>query len=153
MKKALFANTLFCMGCHSCEVACKQIHGLPAGVFRIKIERIGPEYNKNGKLAMKFKIIRCLQCEKPSCVDACPIGALKKRNDGIVVVDKNLCNGCKQCIKACPIHAIWFNEENGTIEKCDLCSDKNLEIPFCVKHCIGKVLHYEDIGNSLWVPW
>jgi Fe-S-cluster-containing dehydrogenase component len=144
VKKALLADTDFCVGCHSCEVACKQIHKLPIGVFRIKVEKIGPEYT-NGKLEMKFKIIRCQQCEKPPCVEACPVKALKKRNDGIVIVDTTLCNGCKLCIETCPIKAIWFNEESGTIEKCDLCSEMNLEIPFCVKHCMGKVLSYETI--------
>lgn len=147
MKRALMADTHFCVGCHSCEVACKQIHGLPPGVFRIKVEKIGPEY-KNGKLAMEFKIIRCLQCEKPPCVDACPVKALKKRDDGIVILDKALCNGCKICMETCPFQAIWFNEESGTIEKCDLCYEKNLEIPFCVKHCMGKVLYCDESTNG-----
>lgn len=141
-----------CIGCHSCEVACKQINDLPPGVFRIKVEEAGPKYNANGKIIMRFRVVRCTQCEKPQCVDACPKGALKKREDGIVVLDKTLCTGCKTCIDACPIHAIWFNPETGKIEKCDLCVDKGLDEPFCMKHCITRSLH--NINNRLpWIPW
>lgn len=151
-KNAVMANAHFCVGCHSCEIACKQINNLPTGVFRIKVEKVGPQYKK-GKLAMKFKVIRCTQCEKPQCVDVCPMGALNKREDGIVTVDKSLCNGCKKCIEICPIHAIWFNPDTGKIEKCDLCIDKNLETPFCVKHCMSKALYYNDICYPLGIPW
>lgn len=152
-RKMLFADTRFCVGCHSCEIACKQIHGLPEGVFRIKVVKIGPKPNRNGKLVTKFRLIRCTQCEKPPCVDACPTEALMKRKDGIVVVDESLCNGCRRCVDACPIRAIWFNPEKGTIEKCDLCVDKNLETPFCVKHCMSKVLYCDDTGRSALIPW
>jgi tetrathionate reductase subunit B len=141
-KKTIMINGQLCVGCHSCEIACKQIYELPVGVFRIKIERVGPEYDKNGKLSMKFKIILCTQCDKPKCIEACSTGALKKRDDSIVTVDKSLCNGCKQCVEACPTHAIWFNPNTGSIEKCDLCASKGLEIPFCVKHCMGKAISY-----------
>lgn len=152
-KKMLLINSNLCVGCHSCEVACKQIHELPAGVFRIKIEKIGPNHNKNGKMLMKFRLIQCTQCEKPQCVGVCSTGALKKRRDGIVTVNTNLCSGCKQCIEACPIHAIWFNPNTGKIEKCDLCVGKNLEAPFCAKHCMSQALYYTDINYLPGIPW
>lgn len=152
-KKTIVANSYLCAGCHSCEVACKQINNLPAGVFRIKIEKIAPHYVSNGVLKMKFKIVRCTHCEKPLCVNVCPTGALNKRGDGMVTMDKDLCNGCKKCIDACPIHAVWFNPETGKIEKCDLCFDKKLEEPFCVKHCMSKALRYSNPGYSLGIPW
>lgn len=152
-KKTIVVNPRLCVGCHSCEVACKQINKLPIGVFRIKVERNGPCYDKNGKLTIRFRIVRCTQCEKPRCVFACPIKALKKQNSGVVTVDKDLCNGCGECIEACPIHAIWLNPETGKIEKCDMCVDKNLEIPPCVKHCMSKALCYNDPYYPLGIPW
>ncbi|MEM1550987.1 MAG: 4Fe-4S dicluster domain-containing protein [Candidatus Bathyarchaeia archaeon] len=149
----LISTPNLCIGCHSCEIACKQINSLPLGVFRIKVEEMGPKCNTNGNLIMKFRIVKCTQCEKPRCVNVCPMGALRKREDGIVVVDRSLCTGCKACINACPIHAIWFNPETGKIEKCDLCVDKGLDEPFCIKHCVTKALR-EGINNRLsWIPW
>ncbi len=142
-----------CIGCHSCEVACKQINNLPLGVFRIKVEDVEPKYNANGKIMMRIRIVRCTQCEKPQCVNICPRGALRKREDGVVVVEKSLCTGCKICIDACPIHAIWFNPETGKIEKCNLCVDKEISEPFCAKHCITGALRYSISNSSSWIPW
>ncbi|MEM1587064.1 MAG: 4Fe-4S dicluster domain-containing protein [Candidatus Bathyarchaeia archaeon] len=149
----LISTPSLCIGCRSCEVACKQLHNLPPGVFRVKVEEMGPKYNANGKIIMRFRVVRCTQCEKPQCVDACPNGALMKRGDGIVVVDKSLCAGCKICIDACPINAIWFNPETRKIEKCDMCADKGLDEPFCIKHCMTKALRNSISNRISWIPW
>lgn len=153
VRKVLIANSRMCVGCYSCEIACREINKLPEGVYRIKVVKNSTEHNQNSKQLMNFKLIRCMQCERPQCLEVCPTKALKKQEDGIVVVDKSLCNGCKKCIEACPIHAIWFNPETGIIEKCDVCADKNFEIPFCVKHCSSKALNYIDPGPLSWIPW
>ena len=153
MAKKIIVNPQLCVGCHSCEVACKQINKLPVGVFRIKVEKNGPCYGKNGKLTIRFRIMLCTQCEKPKCVYACPTEALKKQNHGVVTIDKNLCNGCGKCIEACPIHAIWLNQETGKIEKCDMCINKNFETPPCVKHCMSKALSYNYPFYPLGIPW
>jgi Fe-S-cluster-containing dehydrogenase component len=36
-KNGLLIDYEFCTGCHSCEVACKQEHGYPAGKWGIKV--------------------------------------------------------------------------------------------------------------------
>ena len=77
--------------------------------------------------------VMCQHCEEPPCVDVCPTGASFKRADGIVLVDKHICIGCRYCMMACPYHARSFVHEHlenqkpqsprghGTVESCNLC--------------------------------
>jgi molybdopterin-containing oxidoreductase family iron-sulfur binding subunit len=91
----------------------------------------------------------CQHCEEPPCVDVCPTGASFKRVDGIVLVDKHICIGCRYCMMACPFKARSFVHEDvedqkphaprgkGTVESCTLCVhrvDKGGE-PACVEAC------------------
>ncbi len=67
----------------------------------------------------------CLHCEEPACVTVCPTGASYKRaEDGIVLVNEDLCIGCKLCSWACPYGAREFDEDDGVMKKCTLCIDR-----------------------------
>jgi len=93
--------------------------------------------------------VMCQHCEEPPCVDVCPTGASFKRVDGIVLVDKHTCIGCRYCMMACPFKARSFVHEpttnqkehaprgNGTVESCTLCVHRVDEgrIPACVEAC------------------
>ena len=81
----------------------------------------------------RFLPMMCQHCEDPPCVDVCPTGASFKRADGIVLVNKHTCIGCRYCMMACPYKARSFIHENlkdqlpvaprgkGTVESCTLC--------------------------------
>jgi len=93
--------------------------------------------------------VMCQHCEEPPCVDVCPTGASFKRVDGIVLVDKHTCIGCRYCMMACPFKARSFVHEpttnqkehaprgNGTVESCTLCVHRVDEgrVPACVEAC------------------
>lgn len=93
--------------------------------------------------------LMCQHCENPPCVDVCPTTASFKRADGIVLVDKQLCIGCRYCMMACPYKARSFIHEKvenqkphvprgmGTVEACNLCVKRVDEgkLPACVEAC------------------
>ena len=67
----------------------------------------------------------CLHCEEPACVTVCPTGASYKRaEDGIVLVNEDLCIGCKLCSWACPYGAREYDYDAGVMKKCTLCIDR-----------------------------
>lgn len=88
---------------------------------------------------------KCNHCSKAPCVDACPRGAIYKREaDGIVLIDQSRCRGYRFCVEACPYKAIYFNPVTATSEKCIECFPRvDLKIaPACNRQCPGRVRHY-----------
>ena len=95
--------------------------------------------------------VMCQHCEFPPCVDVCPTGASFRRADGIVLVDKHICIGCRYCMMACPykarsfIHEETHNQKSyaprgmGTVESCTLCVhkvDRGDGITACAEACL-----------------
>lgn len=96
--------------------------------------------------------VMCQHCAKPACVDVCPTGASMKRADGVVLVDRHICIGCRYCMMACPYKARSFAHEEqtgqqphlprgkGTVEGCTLCVHRIDEgrQPACVEGCAAR---------------
>jgi Fe-S-cluster-containing dehydrogenase component/formate-dependent nitrite reductase membrane component NrfD len=124
-----------CIGCHACTVACKSENAVPLGNFRTWVK-----YTERGRfpdVKRSFAVLRCNQCTDAPCVTICPVGALEKRSDGIVDVDRDRCIGCKSCLQGCPYDALYLNTETGTAEKCHFCAHRT-EIglaPACAVVC------------------
>jgi Fe-S-cluster-containing dehydrogenase component len=134
---SLLIDTYYCCGCHTCEVACKQEHGLGIGPRLIRIFEKGPY----------FIPVYCHHCANAPCIEACPVDALYTNEQGIVLTNKELCIGCKACMEACPFGAMQFDEENETAIKCDLCIERlnNQEQPACSKACPTQCIYWGDI--------
>ena len=141
-KYALIIDHESCWGCKTCEVACKQEFNTPDGVRLITVSEQGPDII-DGKLDVLFHVNLCRHCDDPPCAAACPEDAIHKRDDGIVVMDEDMCTGCRMCLEECPYDAIDFDEAGEIAQKCNLCHhrvDAGL-LPacadrVCLAHCI-----------------
>jgi len=145
---AMLIDTRRCIGCHACTVACKAEYDVPLGSNRSWVEYI--EKGDFPNVSRHFLPRLCNHCSKPNCVTVCPTGATYKRDqDGVVVVDPDVCIGCKYCVQACPYDARFINPVTGNAEKCDFCShlvSRGME-PVCVETCIGRARIFGDIND------
>jgi len=89
---------------------------------------------------------QCMHCIDPGCVNACMIGAFKKREYGIVTWDKDRCIGCRYCQVACPYNVPKFQWDTAVPEivKCELCNHMLArgEEPGCCQACPKEAVIY-----------
>jgi nitrate reductase / nitrite oxidoreductase, beta subunit len=84
----------------------------------------------------------CNHCLNPSCVAACPSGAIYKRGeDGIVLINQEVCRGWRMCVTACPYKKTYYNWSTGKSEKCILCYPRleSGQAPACMHSCVGRI--------------
>jgi nitrate reductase / nitrite oxidoreductase, beta subunit len=84
----------------------------------------------------------CNHCLNPACVASCPSRALYKRGeDGIVLVDQNVCKGWRFCVSACPYKKVYFNWQSGKAEKCIFCYPRveTAQCNACAHSCVGRI--------------
>ncbi|MCP4755107.1 MAG: 4Fe-4S dicluster domain-containing protein [Proteobacteria bacterium] len=142
-----------CIGCDTCTVACNKEHEPAEGNWiRVETQKVKVKDTPQGifpNLTMNYLPRTCMHCDNPPCVDVCPLEALAKREDGPVVLNSELCDGCMICMDECPYDAIVFSRETIKAEKCGLCAhriDEGLE-PFCVICCEGQAILFGDFNN------
>jgi Fe-S-cluster-containing dehydrogenase component len=78
------------------------------------------------------------------CIEACPTDAIRKREDGVVVIDDAKCIGCRSCYYACPLGAIFFDSAQHLAVKCELCVAEFTDVPPCVAACKTGALKYGE---------
>jgi len=158
-----------CVGCHACAVSCKEWNTggrsapLPdddpfgADAHGVWFNRVHSFECGEGAAGRTVHFPRsCLHCENAACVEVCPTGASYKRaEDGIVLVNEDICIGCKLCSWACPYGAREFDDDAGVMKKCTLCIDRiyneNLDeaerVPACVSACPTHARHFGDLND------
>ena len=133
-----------CWGCRTCEVACKQENKTPDGVRLITVTEDGPRMSE-GKPTFSFQVNLCRHCDDPPCAAACPVEAIRQREDRLVLLKTEDCTGCSLCVEACPYQAIAFDEQEGKAHKCNLCVhrvDQGL-LPACADNvCEGHCIYF-----------
>ena len=100
---AMIADLRRCVGCQTCTAACKQANATPPGVQWRRV--LDMEVGEYPEVKRAFVPVGCMHCEDPPCMHVCPTTATKKRPDGIVTIDYDLCIGCAYCAVACPYQA------------------------------------------------
>jgi nitrate reductase beta subunit len=109
--------------------------------INLEERRIIEEY---GKMFMQYLPRICNHCLHPACVASCPSRAIYKRGeDGIVLVDQNVCKGWRFCTSACPYKKVYFNWDSGKAEKCIFCFPRTEtgQANACAHSCVGRIRH------------
>ncbi len=141
---AFYYDANRCVKCHACEIACKSIHNVEAGIQWRKVSESWS--GAFPAVRRTFLSLACMHCAVPACGAVCPTGAIVKRaEDGIVTVDKALCNGCRDCYNACPFDIPQFGSD-GTMQKCDFCLDTG-NGPACAAACPAEALSYGSLNE------
>lgn len=137
-----------CIGCHSCEIACKNENDVALGEYWNKVPQVGP-FGTFPDLEQYWLPVQCQQCENSPCTNVCPTGASYRNDEGVVLVDKEKCIGCKYCMMACPYGVRSYNKSEGVVEKCTLCQQLTAvgEQPACVAACCGNARFYGDLDD------
>lgn len=84
----------------------------------------------------------CNHCLNPACVASCPSGAIYKRGeDGIVLINQEVCRAWRMCVTACPYKKSYYNWHTGKSEKCILCYPRleSGHAPACMHSCVGRI--------------
>jgi anaerobic dimethyl sulfoxide reductase subunit B (iron-sulfur subunit) len=150
-----------CMGCHACVVACKDWNDVQPG--KASWRRLSTEESGSFPKVKVFNLVlSCNHCANPACTAACPMGAIYKREeDGIVVVNRDLCQDIRSCAVACPYGAPQFGDdttepkaESGwavehPMQKCTFCWDRLDDglPPACVAACPQRALDYGTVAE------
>lgn len=149
MKKyAMIHDENLCIGCQACSVACRNENNVADGVYRLQVHA-----NLKGEfpyLKMDFQRQSCVMCDNSPCVEVCPTGASFKLENGITMVDKRTCIGCKYCILACPYDARFIDPVTKVVDKCTFCFETRVSVgldPACVTVCPTDALIFGDIND------
>ncbi len=171
-KFAFVVDITRCIGCGSCCVADKNEFKVPDGMYRTWVERYiiddednvyvdSPDGGLKGYHQPRTDISNpvrdtffapklCNMCEKPSCVQVCPVGATFQTDDGFVLVDKKRCVACGYCVQACPYSVRFINPETKTADKCTWCYHRVREglLPACVNVCPVQARLFGDMNDK-----
>lgn len=152
----MLSDVTRCIGCRRCEAACNKANELPepetsfedTSVFEEKrrpyvadvqsYTAVNRYETTDGQTV--YRKLQCMHCDEPSCVSACPVGALKKSEEGPVTWNEDVCIGCRYCIIACPFYVPAFEYSDAfspDIQKCFMCYERIKDglVPACAEAC------------------
>ena len=136
MAKYLVFDQESCTGCRLCEMVCSLKKEGVVDPSRARLRIIKWEWE-----GFYFPIA-CQHCKEPLCATVCPVNAIQKdKSLDRVVVNLELCIGCRACVAACPMGAVGYDSKGGKVFRCDLCDGD----PTCIKYCNTKAIQYVEM--------
>ena len=160
-----FTDSTLCIGCKSCEVACKQWNALPAdgmtwsgqsydntlhlGATTWRHVTFTEQALPDGAVKWLFNSDVCKHCTAAPCQEACPTGALIRNEYDDVYVQQDVCNGCGYCVSACPFGVLDRSAADGMVHKCTLCYDRQRDglEPACAKACPTESIRFGPVSE------
>ncbi|MEW6142558.1 MAG: 4Fe-4S dicluster domain-containing protein [Chloroflexota bacterium] len=164
-----------CIGCGQCVKACKVENDVPPepqynrtwierysidSLEEARVESYVPNINfngsqhlsntHNGNITKSFFVPKlCNQCQRPPCVQVCPVGATYSTAEGIVLVNRKACVGCRYCIQACPYGARFLDPRLRVADKCTWCYHRIVRglLPACVEVCPTGARVFGDLND------
>ena len=165
-----------CIGCGRCVQACKLENDIPleaeysrtwveryvvteneevhvdspyAGIGGFVANGTGPEYRSLDIRKSFFVPKLCNHCNKPPCVPVCPVGATYSSKEGVILINRHACIGCRYCIQACPYGARFFDPRLKVVDKCTWCYHRISKgiAPACVEVCPTGARIFGDIRD------
>ena len=169
-------DTARCIGCGRCVRACKEENRVPmdphftrtwieryvqtgdgelhvdspdAGIHGFTAYEINQKYAGEEITKSFFVPKLCNQCEKPPCVQVCPVEATFKTADGVTLVNRDKCIGCRYCIQACPYGARYLDPDEHVADKCTWCYQRISRglLPACVTVCPVGARKFGDLRD------
>jgi Fe-S-cluster-containing dehydrogenase component len=161
-----------CIGCARCVEACEIENNVPKEPFfvrtwveryiintdnEVSVRSISAPPAEPTEAVQERDILRsffvpklCNQCENPPCVQVCPVGATFATEDGVVLIDKDRCIGCRYCIQACPYGARYLDPVTKTADKCTFCYHRVVRglLPACVEVCPTQARIFGDLRSK-----
>ena len=151
----LLHDSTLCVGCRSCEVACKKVNELPpveapvgdAEIFDAvrrttdtSLTVVNRYFEADGDQPAVYRKLQCMHCNEPCCATVCLVQAFEKTPEGPVLYHPELCMGCRYCVMACPYNALAYEYDDPLTPKvmrCTMCYDRIKEglLPGCAEAC------------------
>ena len=118
-----------CDGCKTCEKACSKIH--------FKTEEGGEK--SAIRIIKKGNTYEMNVCDQRGlCLDMCPVGALYRKKNGVIWLNKDICIGCQACVGFCPTNAMRKSTARIEPFKCISCGA-------CVRACPNNALELVEV--------
>jgi formate dehydrogenase iron-sulfur subunit len=151
----LLHDTTLCVGCRSCEAACKEVNHQPPspvplddpGVFATTRRTTNTAYTVVNRYREAtdggppvYRKLQCMHCNEPCCAAVCLVHAFDKTPEGPVLYNADVCIGCRYCVMACPYYALAYDYENPLtpkVQRCTMCYPRIKEglNPGCADAC------------------
>lgn len=151
MKGMIVVHIEKCVACKSCELACAVEHSASKELYTAMAENPAPRARVTVEQGAHYAVpLQCRQCDDAPCARVCPSGALSvPDDDSPVVIEQDLCIGCRWCVQTCPFGVISIDEKSRAVIKCDMCMErlKRGESPACVNACPTHALELQTLDE------